>query len=348
MKILFVDFIYFVKTHKNMNVELIKALNKVGEVTVLSPSGYYDTMPENIQWIQYQPLKEQVKYRDRLSNSMKIMKMASRLDKKKHFDVIWVPTFDNLAFAIGHFFFQNKEKMFLMHQYNTDMIQISKRDRKAFSSYKHKVHHVLAEEFFCDFIREELGVEEELLHYVPHPAYDLKEDVEKIYDCVGISNSNVEELIQSIIEYEQRTQVFKIKKKKVILRSKQYEYDDGYLKVFQGFLPKEEYMDYMKHAKIIYMPFPQSFCYRISGTLIEALSAETIVVGTGIPLIKDYQKRYTGCCYVAECVEELVDTICEDKEKNIENFQRFKREHSEAEVARYMKKAFQNGRTEDV
>lgn len=345
MKILFVDLIYDVKTHHNMNVELINGLRSIGEVDVFAKRDYYvkDEL-EDVNLIEYCNLKEEKRYLHKILNSLKIMYRTACLDRKNDYDYIWVSTFETKAFAIGRFLFKDLDKVYLMHQNNTDALSMSPWNMKLFNTYKMKVHHVVAEKFFAVYLQEECGISESRAHYLPHPAYKMVSAEKITYECAGLSNTNDESLIKDIIEKEKNLHILKETGKKVILRSKIEEYDDGYLKVIKGYLKEQDYRRLFLSSKKIYMPFPQSFRYRISGTLIEAMSARKRVIATSIALVEEYRDRYPGCCEVADDADtffEILKTEGTDIDDKI--YDKFLAEHNVNEIKKVMREILMKG-----
>jgi hypothetical protein len=157
----------------------------------------------------------------------------------------------------------------------------------------------------------------------------------KEYQCVGLSSSNDENIIESIIRKEEKENLLKQMKIKVVLKSKEFEYDNGYLKVVKGYLEKEVYSDFIDNAQSIYMPFPNRFQFRMSGTLIDALTNNKIVYGSDIPVMRQYSIKYPSICKVVNDENAFIETLLSnnDNNKKLEDeFDKFKEDHSEERI----------------
>ena len=64
------------------------------------------------------------------------------------------------------------------------------------------------EKFIGTYLNEKLGVNNQIIYPIPHPLNCTNNNVNVIYDCVGISNSNDEEIIKNLVEYEKENKVF--------------------------------------------------------------------------------------------------------------------------------------------
>lgn len=70
MKILYLDFLY-PKGHLNLDKNHINILSKIGEVSVISPSGRYSNLPEGVNLIEKDSI---FIYEGRLSNRLSSLK----------------------------------------------------------------------------------------------------------------------------------------------------------------------------------------------------------------------------------------------------------------------------------
>ena len=188
-----------------------------------------------------------------------------------------------------------------------------------------------------------LNVPVNKIHLVSHPC-NQKQLNPAIYDCVGISNSNDENWIRQLINEEKEYSTFKRENLQVLLRSKLYTYDDGYLHVINGVFPSQIYDSYITSAKALLLPFPLSFQYRASGSLIDALSNSIYVIGSDIPCFQYYSKRYPNICKTISKRSDFImilKKIGENSEMEKEEFKVFREEHSEKVILKQLKTVLQ-------
>lgn len=207
--------------------------------------------------------------------------------------------------------------------------------------YSRKVNHIVLEGFIGDYIIHEFNIPDKNVFLFPHPLNSNDYSSVKEYDCVGISNSNDDEWIKKIIDIEAEKRLFAEKKCKVVLRSTKYNYDDGWLVVFNGWLDDSKYNDYINKAKRIFLPYPKTFRYRMSGSVVDAFSNHTSVIGSDIPLFLYYSEIYGDICQIVKSPEELFEAVLNkpDADKNEESFQRFIDGHSKPVLLKSIKNA---------
>lgn len=341
IRILYVDFICNNWGQKRMNCELITYLSTFAKVDVLSQKNWYSVLPNNVKNVELSVENYTTgRFASRI-NSLKIMLKAKKMDYHANYDYIFAASYETFAFGLGRLLFKKPERFFIIHNNNLDSIR-RKSLAMVFSSYAYKVNHLVLEQFIGLYLIDQYGIKQDQITCLPHPMNknDAK-GVKKIYDCVGISNSNEEAIIEQIIKIEKEKKFFKLTEKKVVLRSKSQQFDNGYLTVINGYLDENEYNDYINGAKAILVLFPRTFQNRMSGTIIDALSNETRVYGTDIPVMRVFEEKYPALCKVFKEPEELVEIICTYQEKeNLNEFQEFAKAHSPEAITRVLKSVF--------
>ena len=343
MKILYINFVQNVWGHKRLDSLLIEYLSTFAEVTVVSPENWYQDLPKNVNIVNYDPSKLNAINSSRKYHyySFKLMNFASMLDKIENFDYIIAATFNTINFAISPFLFKNPKRIYIIHHNNTDQLT-NKKAHYFFSSYAKKVNHIVFNEFIGSFLKEKYKINNIVV--LPHPLY--KNDVitksrDTLYTCVGLSNSNDEDVIKQIIYKEKDEKVFQTEKINVVLRSKESCFNNGYLNVINGYLKTTEYDFYINNSYSIFLPFPKSFRYRMSGTLMDALSNRKIVLGTNIPLLQNYSKRYPKICYIVKDIDDFIEKLQQIQNINyydlINEFERFEQDHSPVKIINILK-----------
>lgn len=269
------------------------------------------------------------------ANVRKVMQYAK---KKQIFDVVCL-TYGDFGFFFSLLLLPKCINLYMMHHANVDSISRSRIKRFMFNIYKKRFIHIVNSGFMGDYLKNYIGVNSSNVLVWPHPLNPITiPQKELIYDCVGLSNSNDEKVINQIIELERQTEIIKRNSLHVILKSACDKFDNGYLQVFNGFIDKAIFDDYISKARCLFMPFPDSYQMRMSGTLMDALSNNKILLGTNIPIIKYSKKMYPNIVHFFD-INTFVQTILEFKIKKSEfenEFTLFKYNHSDEYLAPLM------------
>lgn len=215
-------------------------------------------------------------------------------------------TYDEIALFLYASFIPKTFDIYIMHHNNLDKFEKSFVAKHLFLLFKHRFKHIVQCGFMAKYLQNNYAINNVLVW--PHPLNPVQKKAVCDIDCVGISNSNDEGTIESILLLEKETQVFRNKNIKVLLRSKVYAYDDGYLKIINGRLSNDEYNDYINRAKFILIPFSNGYKMRMSGTLVDALTNKKTVIATNIPLIMESSKKYPDVVKVFN-ISTFADTI---------------------------------------
>lgn len=328
MNLLIADFL-FVKAHKDMNINFIKAVAKFAVADVISLNGYYDDQKEllkkkDVGFIDVSAEEKNGSIASRLF-SLKLMKKTATIANKGKYDVVLCLGFETILFGIGLSNFKGVP-MFVFHHKNIDELTNSIK-RVAFKGYQNKVYHVVFEEFFRNRLVEEIGVSDDKVFVIPHPVKPIGSlQVDKKYDCIGLCNSNEESFIQEIIE---RDKDFAERHLSILLRSKTKEKKDGAVQVINGFIEKRTYDELMAVSKTIFVPLPETYVYRLSGSIYDALSREKVVFTTSKYYAEDYERRYPGtCCYVGS-IDQLIQRLQKRNDSDASaSFNKFIYDHS--------------------
>ncbi len=346
MNILFLDFIYPIE-HKNFNQNMIKAISNFGNVTVFSPTDYFreslnDVSSVNI--IESDRLKRKKgKFLFRLS-TLKSMKESSVIAQKLKPEIIFVSCFETISFAFFPFLFGAAKNIYIVHHNNTDELR-NKIKRRFFKSYSNRVKHIVFEDFIKEYLVNFIGVNAENVYVVPHPLSvnildNTQNSCNDTIDCLGISNSNDEDFIDDIINLEKQNSILKKNGYKLVLRSKKQEFDNGSLKVISGYLDRETYDTYYASCKSVLVPLNKNFCYRMSGTLVDALSNGKVVLGSDVELIKKYSEKYPSLCKKFDSAEDFVDKLhlISRENNNIDSdINEYQEHHSRENIAKTIK-----------
>lgn len=326
MKVLIADFL-FAEAHRDVNTNFIYAFTNIGDIDVVSLNGYYEKQraefeERNIKLLNITKKRRTGKLGSRLF-SLSLMKDTAFYINNASYDAIVCLGFETVFFGLGLVEIRGVP-ILLFHHKNTDELR-SLIKRLAFNTYKNKVYHIVFENFFKNRLVNEIGVLNENVYVVPHPAkiYDTNGISEK-YDCVAISNSNDEDFISEAIIRENE---FLQHGLHILFRSKTKE-KEGAVEVIKGFMEKEKYDELIMEGKTIFVPLPKTFVYRLSASIYDALSRKKTVFTTSKYYADEYEKRYPGICRYVETVDQLIEELGKDRNTNLSSIQRFLEEHS--------------------
>lgn len=349
LKILYMELLNNNYGNKRLDLNIIKCLTNFTDVTVACPKGWL-SVNDGARLIEFDQIEVDCSKKNKILKhfydvkmSCKKLKVAYQLDKQEHFDYLFFASFHIIALPLYLKKFPDfSKRVFITHHDSVDRIFNHALYGKIFNLYKNSVNHVVLEKFIGDFLIDRMNVKRERVFCVPHPLNCTEEKKQMIYDCVGISNSNDEVIIREIVEYEIKTKIFEKKQMNIILRSKNIQYDDGFLKVISGYLNDDEYYNYVASAKSLLVPFPLTFRYRMSGTVVDAFSNNIRVIGSKIPLLEYYEEQYPDICSVYETAAELIQILEKTKSKaKLElEFNEFKEKHNNEYIEICLKNMF--------
>lgn len=315
MNVLFCELLY-PKTHARSNSFYINCMAELDlSLFVMAPENFYSLKNASVKLLPIEELhrkKGRINYR---INEFKYMKHILNAVKKYKIDKIILASSDYAMLPFLLFRLPKRCECFLIHHAELDVLETNKIKRIIFDSFRNKIHHLVFEPFIADFLNHNLKIEDFRVHIMPHSLNKNIDSVSnsKFYcDLAGLSNSNDENFIDDLIKLEQQTGKLKEIGKKIILKSVNHEFDDGYLKVFRGHLPDEEYNMIISGAQRIFMPFENNFGYRESGTLMDALSNGKYVIASDIPLMQNYIHLYPTLCSIYHTAEDVINIISED------------------------------------
>lgn len=350
MKILYMNLLYNNSGQRRMDENIIRELAKIAEVYVVCPPNWYEHEIEGVKYEFYCPSTAVKNNRIKnFINSYKNIIYANKISKKG-FDFYLFASYETILYSVWNILNPRVlSKSYIIHNNNIDGINGKKIKKYFFNTYARKVKHIALEGFIGEYLKESFHLEEKSVFVLPHPLNPNNCQVKKEFDCVGISNSNDEAWIEEIINIEKRKMIFKKSGCKVVLRSSVYSFYDDFLSVINGWLSDSEYNNYINKARCIFLPFPNSFKYRMSGSVVDAFSNHTAVIGSKIPLFSYYSKRFENICKTVESSEEFCDVIIflKDHRTSESSFDAFIQEHSQEEVLSALKKMFSINKDDD-
>lgn len=342
MNILVLDFL-FPEGHRYINNNIIKCLSNIANVDVFAKEDYYKEYKDGWNNVRLEEFSVSKKALNRNSTIVRKIESASMMAKSKRkiqsqpYDCVVVLSFDTLAMALCKLYFASK-KMFIIHHKNIDDLCRKRLNSLVFRTYMNDVHHVVFENVFKHYLVNKIGVTDERVHVIPHPVgvhnFDNRFHGDS-YDCVALSQSNDEAFLREIIEYESKSRYFKTNNLKIVLRSKHFRFDDGHLQILNGFLPTSVYNEYILKASTVFVPLPESFKYRVSGTIYDAFSMHKTVLTNNEIIVAQCEQRYPGICFKVDNVRDFCFAVknIKGKKEYKEQFEKFNNDHSMESVS---------------
>ncbi|ERI89310.1 hypothetical protein HMPREF1981_00021 [Bacteroides pyogenes F0041] len=343
-KILITDFL-FVDAHRAVNLNLIRQIaNASDKVSVLSVNNYYsgnkdEFVHQGISVIEKQrPGTRFGKFKGKL-HIMNIMKLTSEIAKKEHFDVVVSLAYDSVAAILGKFLFHNL-KVCLFNHKNIDELT-NPVVRALFNLYKNNYIHIVFEKRFGDYLKSKYKVKD--VYEIPHPlivnsTVVIKDSTE--YDCVALCNSNDENMLDSLVDaYDSNNE-----KITILARSKKRRENKGGLSFFKGFIEYEKYYSLLSSSRFVFVPLPESYKYRLSASVYDALALRKPVITTNKFYADGLNSQFPGVCKYVSGAKDLLDLINADDicvEKN-NSFDSFVEQHSAEYIKFSFEKLFDN------
>lgn len=344
MKVLFCELLYPV-SHSRSNSFYIHCLSKMPiDLYVMAPQGLYDINNEQLSFIQvpaYDMSHGKISYR---INEHKYVECILNTIKKYGIQKIILASGDYISvYFLAHKL--KKNSLYLVHHAELDVVKHNVIKYLIFSLYKNSINHLVFEQYIKGYLIKHLKIDADHVFYMPHSLNHNSKHENKSIDLVGLSNSNSEAIVGALYRLENEQHFFEQNNLHVVLKSKVLEYDDGFLRIIANYIPDNEYNALISRAKCIFLPFPVTFRYRESGTLMDAFSNSAVVIGTDIPLIREYAREYPDICMVFKNIDQLCEILTNKSNMvNIDNqFAEFEKIHSEENYISSMGRAL-NGK----
>lgn len=336
MKVIVTEYIS-AKGHRNLFANICRLLHLGGiEAVAVVPNNYEDNIPfcktinHNYDYfvdIYRHSSVNMIKY------SLKVQYQVSKIAKRERADAILIVSYDELGFAIGRIVFSREIPQIVIQNSNIDRIGKSRVRKIAFNLFKNNVYHIVLAGFIKKYLVEGFSVSKDKILVLPHPMFKLANNTERDIDFVGLSSGNDEDIISLLVNMEKQEGIFSKNNLKVVLKSRQQTYDDGYLSIVKGFIPDEDYTDIILRAKCIFAPYPLTYKYRMSAILVDAMANNKAVIGMPIPVLVNASNKYPNSIRLFN-IETFVNDIrelgkcCDAQKEEFKAFQNYREEES--------------------
>ena len=342
MKILVADFL-FVKAHKNFNENVIKALTNFADVDVINVNDFYNKQINHENFVNFKMrLLKDGTIKTRI-NSFCIMCrfFFYFLKNGKKYDAVFCLAFETLTTLFANLFFCiSKDRFFLFHHKNIDELEKPLK-KKIFQSYQRKFTHIVFEKEFAQQLKQITGLKDSFVKVVPHPIFCPYLKKEDDYDCVGLCNSNDAKFIEDLYAALNAPSYSKLF---FVVRSPQkLPPSVSKFVTINSFLTNEQYWNYILSAKSIFVALPQSYRFRLSGSIYDAFASRKKVFTSSNFHASLYGNLYPGLCEYVSSAKELVDKVL-NFDPNYENheFDHFINDHSIDSLSKRLSELVEN------
>lgn len=326
--------------HKIQEEHIIKILSSKYNVHVLCPSNWYSKEDDRttFHYIRNNLGNTRVSY---YQACLEKCKEISKLAKKINAEFIFFTSYDIYVLALFLRIGKLKNvQIVVMEHGNIDQYVANRKQAFVYKKICQDIEHIVFEDFMKKYLIDSFYISPDRITCVPHECNFKKNIVEKKYACVAPSNSNDESIIRQIIEYEKKTESLKKSNKRVVIKSKNTNYSNDYLTVFQGYIKEQEYDELISSTERVFLPYPKSFVYRMSGVLIDALSNNIQVIGTDIPLFKGYSSKYPGIVKVIDGYMDFYKILLSEEISDLVDNKAFLQDHSDDMIRNNIEKVF--------
>lgn len=299
--------------HVPFNSELIKEISKLGNVNLFTWNKSYDHLVNSsisLQPKQYLTLKSKnavlVRFVFLFNTILNAIYLKSQFKKNK--TKVVLIGYEIISFAVCSIFFP--KGMFVIHHMQVD--ELSSRIKKFFFSiFKNRIKHVVMTDYIKEYLVESINVPGSMVEILAHPLYDfnLKLAESDIRTFISLNYSTDESYVKKIIELEVNHKYFSQYGCKLIIKSKLYNHSSDGLLVFNEFLENEVYYRLYANCTSIISLLNDSFEYRMSGTLIDALSAGKPIISLKSVCANHYRKYFGNSIMIYDNFDELIEGL---------------------------------------
>lgn len=335
MKILFCDLL-FEYGNRHVDNSMISLMTKNHEVYLLMNDDFISEKSIYNSNLIILGNKYNARPKGVLGTALQIisrMRLAAKYARELKPDVVYISAYETRTFPIGLHFFDKTSNIVILENYNIDFLRY-RLQKIAYKAFANKVHHMVYESFFGDYLVREIGVKPDLVHTVPHfyyPPYNCINGVTKGFDFVGLSGSNDEKVIGEIVEIESKEHFFENNNIRCYIKSFAHHYESEYLTVTDKYLSTEEYNALFYNSKAVLVLFPTDYIYRMSGCIVDAFSNHKQVISTNLELANFYHSKYGDIilpCNTSRDIIHQIKTISSLDTKPVLDFSGFEKDHS--------------------
>lgn len=323
MKVLYLDLLSPVG-HKKLNKILVGLLNEVASIDVSWKEGYIKDESFLSTVKNFYPIPEiyynfNSKFDYRIKNYNKIKWVLKNINIDSY-DLIFISSYEIISFALA-WPKRMKSRVTALNHNNLDELKDLLK-RFFFTRIPKYVEYIVFEEYMKGYLLEDVKTPNKV--WVIHHPIDLgkvqdyrrllyskisNSDIINSKLIFAPSGSNDEDFILQLVNFQKEGKFLDSTAFKLIIKSKELEYQDDHLIVTKRYFDYEEYISYFGNSALILLPYPKDFSYRISGVLFDALAFKKQIIASCTPIFRYFIDRYPFVGKIFNNIQEFLEII---------------------------------------
>lgn len=309
MKILIYDQL-FVKGHMHPNTHYTKMLSSIYDTTVVSTKGFFEELSEYADVIEVDTPYTVPEIKASRLKQVEFTRLLTRQIELRKFDVILFFSYDIEAFFLFRKFFSENIRIVLQEHNNVDKLDSGIIHRFIYGRFCNSVKHIVYENYMKEALVNIYDVDDTNVYVLPRARFSYEKcETAKSYSAIGLSGSNsdqyIEELINTVNEGGEKYRSLNI----ILKAHKKFRVNCDAIETITNRVSDEEYQELFSSTRIVLDPLPNTFKYRMSAVLFEALSSRKIVIGSDARIIQYFSSKYPHICFSANSPEEMLQLI---------------------------------------
>lgn len=323
MRILYLDLLSPVG-HKNLNKILVELLKGLASVDISWKEGYIEDEAFLNTVKNFYPIPEiyysfSSKFDYRIKNVKKIKWVFKNINVDSY-DFIFISSYETISFALAWPKSMRPRALILNHNNLDELKDFFKKI--FFTRIPKYIEHIVFEEYMKDYIVKNVRVSNKVW-VIHHPiAFDKVQDYQQLSKnkisegnflnsalIFAPSTSNDENFISQLINLQKEEGFLNNTTFKILVKSKQSEYQDEHLIVAKKYFTYEEYLMYLFNASLLLLPYHKDFRYRISGVLFDAFAFKKKIIASSIPIFHYFVGKYPFIGKIFNNIQEFKEII---------------------------------------
>jgi hypothetical protein len=304
--------------HKKYNLGLLNVLKDKFIIDLVIRDNYlnineeeYNIRNKNIIPNNYIPEIITEKYNNKLLrrfkvrfNQIKLLNLIKKNFLLKDYDLILFSSVEIISFSIIMRNLHDSRVAFIDHGISNAKNSLTKRF--FWKNIDRNLEVVVMEDYIKDFLYKDLNIKNKIWT-VHHPVLKKvkNESVNNMSSKTIIfapSLSNDEEFIKNLIKNSSEI----LNNIIIYIRSKNINYKNENLIVYNKRISKERYNDLFNKCKYVLMPYDNNYNYKTSGVFFEAISFKKPILIRNNNTLVNYKKRYPNIIILFENVDDLL------------------------------------------
>jgi len=323
LKILYIDLLSPVG-HLNLNKIFLNLINNIASLDVASRKDYikedFVTFNKVLKLYpipgSYYNFNTKLDYR--IKNIKKIKWVLKNIEVNTY-DIVFISSYETISFSMA-WPKKIKPRVLILNHNNIEELKNGLK-YFFFRLIPDYVEHIVFENYMKEYLISKAKILNKIW-VLPYPF-----DITKLQDSelneyskdklnnhkgeiiFAPSNSNDEEFIMNLINSQKRKKIFVNLPFKIVIRSRKYKYKDEKLLVYKDYLEYKEYLYNFSKAKMILLPFPKTYKFRISGVLFDCIVFRKKFLASSNIIFKYYIGKYPTLGYIYKNFDDLLKIL---------------------------------------